>query len=205
MKGILLLSGGIDSPVAAYLMLKQGVELVLLHCGKEKKNLVKIKKLAKLLNKFSKKKIDLYSVNFEKIQKEIVRTCERHYTCLFCKRFMYRIAEALCNELNFDFIVTGENLGQVASQTMQNLIVNNSAIKVPVIRPLIAMDKDNTIKIAKQIGTYEISIEKGVPCVFVPKHPSTQAKLDVIEAEEKKINIDSIVKKSLKQKRKIKY
>jgi thiamine biosynthesis protein ThiI len=203
MKAVALISDGIDSPVAAYMMLKKGVEVTLLNCGGHEKNLEKVKKQARLLSKFGK--VSLLWVDFNIAWKEISEKLERHYTCLFCKRFMYRVAEAIAKEEAADFILTGENVGQVASQTLQNILVNNSAIKTLVVRPLIAMDKEDTIKIAKEIGTYDISILPAVACEYVPHKPSTEARLEKIEAEEKKIDVSNLLKQLLKTKKEIKY
>jgi len=195
MKLISLISGGIDSPVAAYLMLKQDAEVVAVHMkNSESENLEKIKLLVKQLEKSSGKNIKTYVVPHVGNQSEISKNCNRRFQCILCKRMMYHIAEEIAKKEKADAIVTGESIGQVASQTLQNLMVENSAVKIPVIRPLIGFDKNDTIKIAKEIGTYEISIKDDKRCSFVPDKPATMARIEQILEEEKKIDIKKMLK-----------
>ena len=184
MKGLSLLSSGIDSPVATYLMKKKmDVEAVTFYQGRfgDEVSLKKVRKLAKHLG------VRLHIIDIENIQEQIIKNCKRKYTCVLCKRSMYRLAERLAEEHGFDYLLTGENLGQVASQTLDNLVVNDKAVKIMVLRPLIGMDKQEIIDIAKKIGTYEISIIKSKGCSALPKNPATRATLKAIEEEEKKL------------------
>ncbi|MCK4589756.1 MAG: 7-cyano-7-deazaguanine synthase [Nanoarchaeota archaeon] len=195
MKALLLLSSGIDSPVAGYLMIRQGYSIFGIHFehSGDKKNLAKVKKLAK---KIGIKK--LFLVNNLKNQEMIAEKCNRRYQCLICKRLMYRIGEAIAIREGIDVLITGENLAQVASQTLTNIQLLDKSVKIKVLRPLLGFDKTETMKIARAIGTYDISIEKSAECVFVPKFPVTKGKLAVVEEEESKLDISKIIKINLK-------
>ena len=183
MKGILLLSDGIDSPVAGQMMLKQGMKLIFLHFknSSNPKAREKVKALAKRLDKSAK----LITIDHIKTQQAIAKKCNTRYQCVLCKRAMYRAAEKIAEEENAQFIVTGENLGQVASQTLENLHVLDSAVRIPVLRPLLGFDKNEIVKAAKEIGTYDISIVRTPACRYVPKNPVTKARLEKVLAEEK--------------------
>ncbi|MBW3014922.1 hypothetical protein KY330_00710 [Candidatus Woesearchaeota archaeon] len=196
LKGLLLLSGGIDSPVAGYLMIKQGVSLIGLHFDNQPFCTPKASQLAlRLAKKIGLKK--LYIVNYGFLKSEIARNCIRRFTCVLCRRFMFRIAEKIAEFESCNFLVTGENLGQVASQTLQNMVAEHSAINIKVLRPLLCNDKQETIKIAKEIETYEISIEPSICCTLVPRCPATKARIHVIESEEKKIEVDTFLSRAL--------
>ncbi len=201
MKGILLLSSGIDSPVAGYLMLRKGVDLIAVHMDNQPlvNALPKEKtiKLAKKLAELSGKKIKLYIVPHGKSQIEMIKKTERRYQCVLCRRMMLRIAEKIAEKENADFIVTGENLGQVASQTLQNIAAEETAVHTMILRPLLCNDKVETIKIAREIGTYDISIEAGMCCAAVPKNPATKARREAVEREEEKINIQEMAEKAM--------
>jgi len=190
MKGLSLLSSGIDSPVATYLMKKKfEIDCIFFYQGRfsGKTNKNKVIKLAKKLeiNK-------LYIVNLEEVMESIVKHCFDRYRCVLCKRMMYRVAERIAYENGYDFLVTGESLGQVASQTLDNLEINDKAVKIIIHRPLIGYDKQETINIAKDIGTYDISIIKEGKCKALPKNPTTKASQKRILSEEKKIESDLI-------------
>ncbi|MDD5181686.1 MAG: 7-cyano-7-deazaguanine synthase [Candidatus Nanoarchaeia archaeon] len=191
MKAVCLLSGGIDSPVAAHMMLKKGIDVVLLNCSYGEKPAEKVLKLRNVLGK----RITLYSADMTPCWKTFAEKLSRKHTCLFCKRMMYRLAKKLAKEIGADVLITGENMGQVASQTLVNMAVNDSAINMFVVRPLLAMDKQEIIKIAKGIGTYELSIHDAGCCPYVPNEPSTQAKIEFIESEEAKIDIKELLEK----------
>ncbi len=182
MKGVLLLSDGIDSPVAGYMMLKQELSLIFLHFrnSDDKRALLKVRKLAKRLCDDPK----IVVIDHIKTQKSISAFCNRRYQCVLCKRAMYRAAEKLAKEEGAQFIVTGENLGQVASQTLENLGVLDSAVSARVLRPLLGLDKNEIIAIAKKIGTYDISIMKTCGCSYVPKNPVTMADIRKVLHEE---------------------
>ena len=198
MKGVALFSSGIDSAVAVYLMMKKEVDAVLVHCEMHDKNTEKAKKLAKHLSDIFKKDIKLYLINQSETLKEISKNTNPRFTCNICKRMMYRLAEKIAEKEKADFIITGENLGQVASQTLDNLAANKTAVKMEIVRPLLSWDKQETMNLAKEIGTYEISIEKAPDCPFVPKHPATRAKIEQIENEESKLDINKLVENVLK-------
>ncbi|MBW3003960.1 7-cyano-7-deazaguanine synthase [Candidatus Woesearchaeota archaeon] len=197
MKGLLLLSGGIDSPVAGHLMNDNGVEIIAVHFDNQPFSSSKASELAqRLAKKIGVKK--LYIVDYGKSKSEIVKNCIRKYTCVLCRRLMFRIAEAIAKTENCDFLVTGENLGQVASQTLQNMISEHSASQILVLRPLLCNDKMETVEIAKRIGTYEISIEPSICCTLVPECPATKSSISVIETLEKRMDVQEIVRNSVK-------
>ncbi|MDD1702703.1 MAG: 7-cyano-7-deazaguanine synthase [Methanoregula sp.] len=200
-KLVSLISGGIDSPVATYLMIRRGVEIVAVHMDNrpftDEKNLNKTMRLVSHLQDLTGSPITTYVVPHGPNHINFARNCQRHLHCLFCRRMMYRIAGKIAERVGADGILTGESLGQVASQTLQNLMVENRVANVPVIRPLIGLDKVEIIEIARRIGTYEISTLPGLCCTIVPKKPSTAAREKDILAEEQKIDIGSLVEKSL--------
>ena len=185
-KGLLLLSSGIDSPVAGHLMKKKGVEVIAIHFdnGTDKAGIEKVKKLKEKINL---KKLFIFP--YKDIQIEISKT-DSKYQCVFCKRFMFKFAEKLAKKEKCDFLITGNNLGQVASQTLENMYVTKEAVKIKILDPLLTNDKQETINLAKELGTYEISIQKCQGCPFVPNQPVTKAKLEKIKKEEEKLNID---------------
>lgn len=201
-KMVALISGGIDSVVAMHLMLKNSVDIVAVHMHNapfiDEKPLKKSRKLLELLAKKYRRKIKFYIIAHGANQAVIVKNCSRKYICVICRRFMYRIAEAIAKIERADAIVTGENLGQVASQTLDNLYVENKAIKMPVLRPLIGFNKNDIIKIAKDIGSYETSILPGQCCNVAPIFPETHASLAEIENNEKNLNVKELVKEAVK-------
>ncbi len=188
-KAIVLLSTGIDSPVASHLM-KNKLELIFLHFSTSNNN-KKIETLKNKINKDSKLIIIDQTIPLQEIKKHT----NPKYTCILCKRMMYRIAEALAKKHKAKYILTGESLGQVASQTLDNLTVLDQATKLTVLRPLLAYDKEEAITIAKKIGTFDISIQDQHTCPFLPKNPATKSELKKIEAEENKLDIKEIIKK----------
>ena len=175
-KGMLMLSGGIDSPVAGYLALKRGVRIEGVyfesppHTSDAAKN--KVISLAKQLADYSGY-VKLHVINFTKIQETILKECPHEYLITIMRRMMYRISERLAHRSNCKVLVNGESIGQVASQTLTSMYAINSAIKMPVIRPVACLDKLDIIDIAKKIETYEISIQPFEDCctIFVPDHP----------------------------------
>ncbi len=127
-----------------------------------------------------------------------MKHCERRFTCVLCKRLMYKAAAQLAETTKAKALVTGENLAQVASQTLDNLVANDDAVSLPLFRPLLCMDKEETIILAKKIGTYDLSIKQAHACRFVPRKPATAAKSGVLVREEKRIKqLDRIVKKAV--------
>jgi len=198
MKAVVLVSGGIDSPVALYIMAKK-MECIALHMDNRPfgGDGEKVTGLVRHISGITGRKIELLTVPFgSMVQREIYEKCEERYRCVMCKRMMYRVAEEIGRNEGAEIIVTGENLGQVASQTLQNLMVMESAIGMPVVRPLVGLDKEEIISIAKRIGTYEISIKKSEPCTLVPSKPATSAPADVIKAEEEKIDVEGMIRRA---------
>jgi len=186
MKALILLSSGIDSPVAAHLVSKKFI-VDALHF--KSSNIEKVKTLCKKL-KIKK----LYVVDHNKILKQITKKCNRKYTCVLCKRIMYKIGEQIANKHNYKYLINGENLGQVASQTLDNMATIDKAVKIKVLRPLLCYDKQETINLAKKIGTYNISITNAKKCKFVPKHPATKSNSRIIEQEEEKLELNNNIK-----------
>ena len=207
-KALLLLSGGIDSPVAGYLMAKRGlkIEAVLFHSYPYTSEQAKEKviTLAKELSLYCDE-IKLHIVSFTKIQEQIHMNCDSEYMITIMRRIMMRIAEKLCEQNELGAIITGESLGQVASQTMQSINVTNSVVSLPVFRPLIAFDKEDIVEIAKKIGTFETSILPYEDCctVFLPKYPVIKPTIKKAEYQEKFLQIDELVREALNTKEEI--
>ncbi|WP_315078962.1 tRNA uracil 4-sulfurtransferase ThiI [uncultured Clostridium sp.] len=207
---MLMLSGGIDSPVAGYLMAKRGVELNCVyyhsHPYTSERAKDKVKDLAKILASYTEK-INLYVVPFTEIQMEILEKCREDELTIIMRRFMMRVACKIAEEKGIQSVTSGESIGQVASQTMEGLIVSNDCADRPVFRPLIAMDKTDIMDIARKIETYETSILPYEDCctIFVPKHPKTKPRVDSIREEEKKLNIDELVRKAIDEMETIVY
>lgn len=201
MKGLVLVSGGIDSPVAAYMMMKQGVEVGAIHFSNEpftdQKQELKAKEHMKKLAAMFNVNIPFFIAMHGKVQAEFARNADRRYQCVFCRRIMLRVAERIAKEKGYDFLITGENLGQVASQTLPNMAAITKAVGIGIMRPLLCNDKVETIKIAKEIGTFETSIGPGVCCNLVPQNPVTKARLHSIEINESKIDIEELIKKEI--------
>lgn len=200
---VCLISGGIDSPVAAHLMLSKGIEVIFIHMDSrpftDGKAEEKTEKLVKHLAKIHKTRLKYYLVPHGKPSQELIlKSAEHQKLCVLCRRIMYRVAEKIAEKENAMAILTGENLGQVASQTLDNLAVENEAVKLPVLRPLIGMDKEEIIEIAKKIGTYEISIQPGMCCNLVPRHPLTRAVLSDIKEEEKKFDTEKVTEDAVR-------
>jgi thiamine biosynthesis protein ThiI len=200
MKFVSLISSGIDSPVATYLLSKKADEIILVHADirpltddKEIKNFIK---LAKFLKKHISCSMKVYLVPHGDSLSVFKQNCKDRFTCVFCKRMLLRYAEKIAEKEKCDAIIMGDSLGQVASQTLQNIRTIEQAINTPVLRPLIGFDKEDVIKIAKEIGTYDLSILPSNDCEAVPVKPATMAKIEQIEAEEDKIDVDGLVKKA---------
>ncbi len=197
-KGILMLSGGIDSPVAGFLTLKRGVDIECLyfdsppHTSVEAKN--KVIELSRIINSYSGN-IKVHVVPFTKLQEEIYRNVDHEYVITIMRRMMYRIAERYAKMKKFKIIVNGESIGQVASQTLDSMVAINSVINLPVIRPVACLDKLEIIEIAKKIGTYETSILPYEDCctIFVPKHPVINPKIEKCIILESKFDYESLI------------
>ncbi|MBU3135946.1 tRNA 4-thiouridine(8) synthase ThiI [Clostridium gasigenes] len=199
---MLMLSGGLDSPVAGYQMARRGVEL---HCvyyhshpytSERAKD--KVKDLAKILSSYTEK-VNLYVVPFTEIQMEIMDKCREDELTIIMRRFMMRIACGVAEKNGVQSVCSGESIGQVASQTMEGLIVSDDCADRPAFRPLIAMDKEDIIKVAREIGTFETSILPYEDCctIFVPKHPKIKPKLELIRKSESVLAIDELVEKAI--------
>lgn len=197
-KGLLMLSGGIDSPVAGYLSLKRGIDIECIyfdsppHTSEEAKN--KVIDLANILNKYSGK-IKINVIPFTKLQETIYKNVPNEYMITIMRRMMYRIASKLAIKNKCKVIINGESIGQVASQTLTSINTINSVTNFPVIRPVACLDKLEIIEISKKIGTYDISIRPYEDCctVFVPKHPSINPNIEKCEKYEKTFDYDSLI------------
>jgi len=202
MKGVLLLSGGIDSPVAGIMMLERGMDLILLHMDNrpftDDRQLEKVKGLASVLSKKAGRELTCYSApHGMAAQALLAKSCDRHFHCVLCRRMMLRTAEALAKREGADFIVTGESLGQVASQTLRNIRTEDCATTLPILRPLIGLDKQEVVERARVLGTFEVSTAPGLCCTIVPEKPATAAQLNRILEEEAKVDVAAMVQKEI--------
>lgn len=195
---MLMLSGGIDSPVAGYMMARRGVELSCVyyhsHPYTSERAKEKVKQLAAILSNYTGS-TKLYVVPFTDIQMSIIDKCREDELTIIMRRFMMRIACKLADNLNINSVTTGESIGQVASQTMEGLVVSTDLADRPVFRPLIAMDKVDIMEVSRQIGTYETSILPYEDCctIFVPKHPKTRPELDKMRKAEEVLDVEKLV------------
>ena len=201
-KAMSLLSGGIDSPVATWMVAKRGMEVEAVHFHTypftSEKSQEKVKDLARILAKYCGK-VRLHKVNILEIQKAVGLNCRDEEMTIISRRFMMRIAQKLAEQRNCDALITGESIGQVASQTIQGLTCTNASVSLPVFRPLIAMDKTEIIEIAKKIDTFETSIIPEEDCcsVFAPKKPVTKPKLERIEDSEKALDVEQLIQEAI--------
>ncbi|MBQ1401258.1 MAG: tRNA 4-thiouridine(8) synthase ThiI [Firmicutes bacterium] len=201
-KGMSLLSGGIDSPVATWMMAKRGMLIEAVHFHSypytSQRAQEKVEELASLVAVYCGR-FKLHVINLLPIQEQIVTNCPEDETTIHVRRFMMRIAEKLAMKNDCGFLITGENLGQVASQTAEALIVTNQAVQLPVMRPLIAMDKVDIMDKAREIDTYETSIQPFEDCctVFLPKHPVTKPKLERILKSESALDVEKLVEEAV--------
>ena len=197
-----LLSGGIDSPVSSYMIAKRGVQLELLHfasppyTGEQARE--KVLQLAQELTVWCGR-LTVHVVPFTEIQEEIRLKCPEDHFTLIMRRFMMRLGDRLAHELACKAIVTGESLGQVASQTIQALVVSDDVATLPVLRPLIGMDKEEIVRIARHVGTFDTSILPYEDCctVFTPRHPKTKPNLEEVREYEAALDIDALCDKAL--------
>lgn len=201
-KAMSLLSGGIDSPVATWMVAKRGMEVEAIHFHTypftSEKSQEKVKDLARILAKYCGR-VRLHKVNLLEIQKAVGLNCRDEEMTIISRRFMMRIAERVGVQRNCDALITGESIGQVASQTIQGLTCTNASVSLPVFRPLIAMDKSEIIDIAKKIDTFETSIIPEEDCcsVFAPKKPVTKPKLERIEDSEKALEVEKLIQDAI--------
>ena len=196
-KGLLLLSGGIDSPVAGYMIAKRGVRLDAMHFESfpytSERARMKVLSLAEKLTDFTGE-IHVHIISLTHIQEVLRDNCEEDYFTLLLRRFMMRLSERTAEKYGLDALITGESLGQVASQTMQAIGVTNSVVTRPVFRPLIGMDKEEIIRISRDIDTFETSILPYEDCctVFTPRHPRTRPELYKVEREEARVDVQAL-------------
>ena len=201
-KGLLLLSGGIDSPVAGYMMAKRGVRLDAIHFESfpytSERAREKVLELASIVAEYSGD-IFVHIVSLTHIQEELVKACEEDYFTLLLRRYMMTIAERVAKEKECLALITGESLGQVASQTIQALGVTNDAVNMPVFRPCIGMDKEEIVTISRKIGAFETSIQPYEDCctVFTPKHPKTKPELEKVKVQEDKLDFEALVEEAI--------
>jgi thiamine biosynthesis protein ThiI len=200
MKAVALLSGGIDSPVAAYLMSQRGCEMILLHMDNRPYasdgSVHKVARLATALRHASGQDMPALSAPHGRNQAINANSCRRPYQCVLCKRLMLKVAKEIAIRNGAEALVTGESLGQVASQTLLNLRAEEYGLEFPVLRPLIGLDKLEIEAIAKRIGTYEISIQGdgGPACLILPERVITDAVPENVLAEEDKVDISEMVR-----------
>lgn len=201
-RGLLLISGGIDSPVAGYLTCKRGMRLDCLHfhsfpyTGEAAKQ--KVIDLAKIVGEYNSG-INLYVVSFTRIQEEIHKNCPEEFMITLMRRFMMRIAEKLSKQIGSQAIITGESLGQVASQTIESITSSNSVVTMPVLRPLIMFDKIDIIDISRKINTYDTSILPYEDCctVFLPKFPAIKPNLEKVIKAEEKLDVEGLIEEAM--------
>ena len=196
-KGLLLLSGGIDSPVAGFMMAKRGVTLEALHFESfpytSERAREKVLELAQILCEYSTH-IKVHVISLTKIQEALRDNCDEDYFTLLLRRYMMTLAERTARKYNCGALITGESLAQVASQTMRAIAVTDAVVNMPVYRPCIGLDKEEIVEIARRIGTFETSILPYEDCctVFTPRHPRTRPELEKVIAEENKLDFDAL-------------
>ena len=201
-RAVALLSGGIDSPAASYMIAKRGVQLELVHFFSppytSQQALDKVKRLARELTPWCGR-MKLHIVPFTEIQEAIRRDCPEDHFTLIMRRFMMRLAQAVARRTGAKALVTGESLGQVASQTMDALAVSDEVCELPVLRPVIGMDKQEIVLLSRRIGTFETSIQPFEDCctVFTPRHPKTHPHLDEVREYEKALDVEGLVERAL--------
>ncbi len=197
-KALHLLSGGIDSPVAAWLLMKRGCEVDFLHFHAfqkfEETKLAKIMDLVKVLTQYSFK-ARIFFAPFYPFEAEAVEAPSRYRLVLF-RRFMVKVAEEVANKYGINALGSGENLAQVSSQTLENMVVISKATSLPILRPLLTYEKNEIVQLAKQIGTFEISVRPYKDCcsIFMTKHPTTKANLEIVESIERKLNLKDAIR-----------
>ncbi|MDD1770824.1 MAG: 7-cyano-7-deazaguanine synthase [Methanomassiliicoccales archaeon] len=200
MRVVCLLSGGIDSPVAAFMMLDRGLDVVLLHMGNssapDEVEARKVDEIRHRLESVADKEVALYVAPHARNQDLIEGACQKGFQCVLCKRLMLRVARDLAKRIGGEAIVTGESLGQVASQTLHNLRAESHGLDFPVLRPLIGLDKIEIETIAKRIGTYEMSTRTTSVCRWVPSKPATMAKPWRVSEEESKLDVEEMARYS---------
>ncbi len=201
-KALLLLSGGIDSPVAGHMICRRGVKLEVIHFESfpytSERALEKVKDLARILARYNGA-VCFHTVSVTEIQEALIKNCDEDYFTILLRRFMMRISEAVARERECAALVTGESVGQVASQTIQALSVTNGTVSIPVFRPCIGLDKEEIIQRAREIDTFETSVLPFEDCctVFTPRHPKTKPTLENVLKEEERVNVEALVNDAL--------
>ena len=201
-RGLLLLSGGIDSPVAGYMIAKRGVRIDAIHFESfpytSERAREKVLELAKIVSEYAGD-IYVHIVSLTHIQEELVKHCEEDYFTLLLRRYMMTIADRVARDKGCGALITGESLGQVASQTMQAIGVTDVCAQIPVFRPCIGMDKEEIVQISRKIGAFDTSIQPYEDCctVFTPKHPRTKPELEKVLVQERKLPFDELVDEAL--------
>ncbi len=197
-RGGLLLSGGIDSPVAGFLMARRGMKIDAIHFHSYPYTSLNAKEkvidLGRKLKDYNQG-IKIYNISLTKIQEEIISKCDDTYLTVILRRFMFRCAEKLAGKIGLQALITGESLGQVASQTIESITCTNDAVSLPILRPLIGTDKNDIVKIARHIDTYDTSILPYEDCctIFVPKHPQIKPLITKVETEENKLDVEKLI------------
>ena len=200
-KACVLISGGIDSPVASYMMAKRGIELTAVHFASPPYTSIRAEeKVVELLERVAKYsgRIKMFTVPFTEIQEQIREKCKEDYFTIIMRRFMMQIAEKIARQNGCHALITGESLGQVASQTMMAIECTDAACEMPVFRPLIGMDKEEIITISRKIDTFEVSIQPYEDCctVFTPKHPKTKPVLSDVLKEQNKLACEGLIERA---------
>lgn len=201
-KAAILISGGIDSPVAAYMMAKRGVELTAVHFASppytSERAEEKVKELLSIVSRFSGR-MTMYTVPFTEIQEEIRKNCPEELFTIIMRRFMMQAAERIALKNECTALITGESLGQVASQTIHAIACTDEACSMPVFRPLIGMDKDEIITISRKIGTFETSIQPYEDCctVFTPRHPRTRPVLKFVKLAQEALDCEALITRAV--------
>jgi tRNA uracil 4-sulfurtransferase len=193
----MLMSGGIDSPVSLYYMLRQGHDMLAVHMDNrpftDDSPMEKISDHLQVLEAKFGRKVPLYVLPHGPTQIALMRQTDRHVGCVLCRRFMWRAAERIAEREGATFLATGEALGQVASQTLSNMRTATASVKLPIVRPLIGLDKHEIETVARSIGTYTISTRPGVCCQAVPDRPATRSNLVQIGQQEERVDVEALL------------
>ena len=207
MKLVSLISGGIDSPVASYMMAHVGADVTMLHMDNGQfgvpKDVEKVVSIAKQLEKVTGKEFPVFVANHEPNQAAIKKCCDANYQCVMCKRFMHHVAKRFAIQNGFDGIIMGDSLGQVASQTLRNINAEQTELAFPIIRPLSGLDKIEIIDTAKRIGTYDISIIQTKGCAAVPMKPVTEATPEKVKELQARLDFEGLVSASADNARRV--
>ncbi len=205
-RALLLLSGGIDSPVAGCMMAKRGIELSAIHFEAppytSERALMKVERLAEKMSEYCGR-ISFYTVPFTKIQEEIKNNCKEEYFTLIMRRLMMEIAQRIAEKNGLQALITGESLGQVASQTTAAMVTTDAVCRIPVFRPCIGLDKKEIIDMSYRLGTFEISIEPYEDCctVFTPRHPKTRPTLEEVEKAQAEFDFEALIEEAVENTR----